>query len=401
MKIHTGASFTEADAQRLEQDFNMLRKFSLDPSGEYYRESSLSPSAEKGSFNAIQESFLVYNILTSGLDYAVTGYSQYLPYALYEELEQKYFSQLVGTISKYPTISKEEKRNIITAFYLKIAVANANKIGEVQVKFGDEENKDENSVVKLVKNESLYEEGSKKKDFSVNRGFRMNEQGKPIFYDLLYQVLDDSYSTVETGLEEYYNQESIDLEEIAEEIDNKPKAETSSDTAPDGSKFVKFPLFIKKGNSVYMRMYNFGDAIAYQLVGDEKSLETSILDNPLQYNVNNYYNPNVRTLVSDNANLTKYSRDQIDLSYELENNLPFRVTSRSNIYRVIGDLYKVVSFDEKTNFYAIEKLESIEEQAAPSNTLTKPPQIVLPPNIKGGFTSTESNIENIVEVGKK
>ena len=383
----------------MEQDFLALRKFTKDDSGNYQWDNSLAPSVEVGVFNELQESFLVYNVLTSGLDYGVTNYSGYLPYALYEKLEQKYFHSLVQTIEQYPGMSPERKRNLITAFYLKIALANINKLGAPKVKTGDSDNQDPLSVIQLVKGGK--EDVDDKKDFSVNKGFKLDPvTNKNVFYDLLYKVVAPNTKTIETGLEEYYGAEENNIDELAEDMNYKPEAEVEEGETPQGQKFVSFPLFIRKSNSLYMRIHNFGDSVAYQVVGGEFSVDSSLLDNPLQYETNLYFNPYKRTVLAEGTNLTTFRRLDYNLDHELTTGETFIISSKSNIYRVISAEYRVTGYDKDRQLYIIEKVQDLPQERY---TMTEMPQVPFQPinTSEGSYAAEMPPLEKIVEEGKQ
>jgi len=404
LKVHSGSHFSPADSERMEQDFKELRKFHRDEDGKWTIDNTLAPTNNADEFNDLQQSFLIYNVLSSGMDYAVSGYSQYLPYSLYEKLEQKYFNVLIETINKYPNMSIESKNNLVLAFYTKLALSHLDKIGTPKVQQGDKDNADEASPIRLVQIIDKEEtEGKTTKALPINKGYKLDEvSGKPVFYDLLYEVVNPTYTAVETGLTDFYMQASDNIDELdMADVNYKPEAEIESGSDIEGEKFVSFPLYIKRGEKLYVRVFNFGRSVAYQEVGKQDAVESSIITNPLTYKAGDYFSPYIRTLHSISKEITKVSKSWVDLSYELENNLPIVISSSSNIYRINAAKYKVVKLveEDKNPYFLVEKIEDVnyqEEEPFPIPVARKPLTLgVASATAEGGI------LNKILEEGEK
>lgn len=335
----------------MEQGFKELRRFYRNEEGELRYDDDIVPSDMEDEYNDIQHAFLIYNVLTAGLNFGVTNYSAYIPPSFYKSLQNNYIATLLRTINQFSTSTVAKNKDLILAFYLKMAIANTNKVGTPQVKMGDEDNMDPKSVLTLKGSSAFNPEN--KKDFSILKGHKLNELGEPIFYDLLYEVPHD-YRVINTGLSEFYDEESD--EEVSDiDFTAKPKAEVEEN---DGMKEVKFPIFIQKNDHIYVRVYTFDNAVAYQRVGSDKSIDTSIIAKPESYDFDYYYSPKYRTLPEFTVDQKQVFKSNVNLDYELETGRPIRVSNITNIYRTIEKWYKVTAYNADTKSYVVEETEA-------------------------------------------
>lgn len=350
LKVHSGLQMTPADVHEMVQGFKDLTRFRKLEDGTWGYQSDITPAFTLDSTNEIQQSLLLFNILTSGLSYGSSNYSIFIPPQIYSELQKEFEQNLVEIVKGYKGINEESRSGLLYSFYLKVAAENLKRIGRIKVEKDEKDPDVFTSKLKLIQNKKEKDKDNEEIDFSVNRGVHIEDDGTPVFYDLGYSINPDytaKATTIDTTLKVENN--LIEVEDKEEnDFDKDPSADMKESEA---LKEVVVPIFLRKSSSLYLRSKVLKDKFFFQRVGDEKSVPTSIVSAPSQYDMDYYFHPNYRTLLVEDIEQNTHNRSQIDLSYDLETKRPIRLADVSNLYRTIERWVVVDSYNEKTEKY--------------------------------------------------
>jgi hypothetical protein len=144
--------------------------------------------------------------------------------------------------------------------------------------------------------------------------------------------------------------------------------------------------------------------VAYQEIGSADKIDTSVIKDFKTYNPNAHFNPNIRSFPVYNTVAETIERSSVDLTYELDNNVPFRLINRNNIYRIEFNTYKVLSYDKVKGIYKVEQIPNPDLSiATPTITTVIRPNAITPmtfttPRIGG--KALDKGIDTIIEDGQ-
>lgn len=335
LRLHSGSTLDGTESLLLEEAFSALNTFEVSNT-EASIHTDMNPD-NPVKYNQFQKDFVLYNIFTSGLSFGVTNYSSYIPYDAYEEIDQEY-QDFIGNIE-----SQVKNSEFILPFYMYVAIGAIDNMPKLKIRQKNDEDIifNEKSVITKVSN------SKSKSKYGVNKGYLIDEAtNTKVHYDLLFTV-DSGYSVAAKDFKGLAMEKEEEFEKDAL-WDEEPVEIIGEEKEP----VIKFPFFIRKGTSIYLRVFTNSKFAAYQIMGSKAQADTSILQNMDKYNYKEYYNPNIRTIYRDNINNIKnISLESDDLS-DYIGEIIF-IANKSNIYRTERKPYKVTGYDETTQLFSI------------------------------------------------